>query len=200
MCNFLCKSVGRWPYCGNIWFHGCALVYFRKAVHLGGGDWSGIRWSYGLTLMSPSSWMCLSVLIVFLLTFKVGSQFTGWYFSSSKICIILVSPLRPLVVFCCWKVRFGFGGFTCQRALLTPSLRASAISSPVGVSGPLTHLFFLHSPLFVFIFFCTVSFYLLRTSCTTSSPYYISHLHYAVVQLTKAFIVETSCCLMKFVS
>ena len=96
--------------------------------------------------MSPSSWMCLSVLIVFLLTFKVGSQFTGWYFSSSKICIILVSPLRPLVVFCCWKVRFGFGGFTCQRALLTPSLRASAISSPVGVSGPLTHLFFLHSP------------------------------------------------------
>ena len=113
---------------------------------------------------------------------------------------ILVSPLRPLVVLHCWRVRFGFGGFACQRALLTPSLRASAISSPVGVSGPLTHLFFLHSPLFVFIFFCTVSFYLLRASCTTSSPYYISHLHYAVVQLTKAFIVETSCCLMKFVS
>ena len=46
--------------------------------------------------------------------------------------------------------------------------------------------------------FCMVSFYLLPTSCMTSSSYIysISHPHYSVLQLTKTFVVETSCCVI----
>ena len=44
------------------------------------------------------------------------------------------------------------------------------------------------------IFLFVLSFYLLPTSCMTSSSYLFNiSLHYSVVQLMKTFVVETSC-------